>query len=445
MSEELNYGTEEFCSTINPFVTFVNTEDPKFVRQEGKLVLQDTLNPVLFEEAKELPSYKKFYTSLFEDEVFRYGLKKIGRWCTVDTLIEWMITKSVKMERDSFIIDSDKAKAYLENFRNTLSLKHASYTIYRRILGLELDMDKIELDEGTSIVRLNEEDLNRQMLRVSVLDIGMPYLDLTRHHGEVRCSLSQNVKKIKSNLLRPSGETKEALLNMTDRVFSALILVKEGMIEVGPYSIKIDTAGNESLMDEEETMISQFMLLVFRNKIKIKEEDLPLLKEAYRRVTEIYLEGGVLLSALKRFILGSRRLNPEDRFIDYVIACESLLLTIGGKPGNTELAYRFAANGSSVLYWVSAGAITRDEGFSFMKGVYDCRSIIVHGGDEKTFKKALEKSEVSDISGLAEKLGEYLRKTILWLARIDINLRPYKEKGGWEKMLWTNPDETGGR
>ena len=439
MEKELVSAVEEFFSKVSDFITLVEAKDPRFVRRDGELILKDPLVPVLSEKAKELPEYKKLLKLLSEDSVFLYGLPRVGQWCNGDTLVEWMVSKAVKIDGDKFEIDSSRGKLYLENFYTTLGFKKFTYTIHQRILGLEMTVDKITLDEDTELVLLGKEELNREMPRISMLDIGMPYLDLTRHPVEVRCSVTQSGKKIKSNLFRPPAGAKENLILMSEKVFSALSLTKKGMIEQGPYSIKFKAAGNEELVEEEETMLSQFMLLVFRNKIRINEEDLPCLKRSYKAVSKIFAEGKVLHAALKRYILGSKRLSPEDKLVDYVIAWESLLLTVGGMPATNELSYRFAANGSSVLHWVSGGKAEREEAFELMRTVYGCRSTIVHGGEEKRLLKVMSKIKVEDLSALADDVGENLRKAILWFSEIEEVKRPYKEKGGWEKLLWNSP------
>jgi len=75
-----------------------------------------------------------------------------------------------------------------------------------------------------------------------------------------------------------------------------------------------------------------------------------------------------------------------------------------------------------------------------MRAAYECRSIIVHrGGNQKELKKTLSKVQVATVEELSDLLGKYLRKTILWMANIEENKRPYKERGGWEKLLWSNP------
>lgn len=439
MEEIVIRAIENFCDNIKNHIKLFPCDDPKFIRKKDKLLLKNKMVPVINNSARELPEYKELSSLISEDKIFKYGLYKIGPWCRVDIFIEWMINRSVEIRDKEFNLNIQAACDYVKNFRNTLDSKRAVYTLCQRILGLDMEMEKIELEEGVSIVRLSEDELNKKMPPLSTLDIGMPYMDLTSHHAEVRCSLSKNMKKIKSDLLQPGDELKKELEGISNDVFGALLLTKSGMIEEGPYSIKLESENGEDLIDEEDTILSQYMLLVFRKRITLGKEDGEDLKKSYRIARKISSEAEVLQAAMNRFMIGSKRLNPEDRLVDYIIAWEALLLTMGGKAGRNELSYRFALNGSTILYSISGGKITREEGLYFMKSVYNCRSMIVHGAGKKNLEKDLEKLGLSSVEELAEKVGEYLRKAILWFAEIDYPVRPYKEKDGWEKMLWEKP------
>jgi len=311
-----------------------------------------------------------------------------------------------------------------------------NYTIFRRIIGLEIIPPRIELDKETVLVQLSEKELNERMPCLSMLEIGMPYLDLTQHPVELRCVVTQPVKDVDLEFLYPSDETKSKLLERCEIVLTTLLLTKTGMLELGPYSFKLLL---EEDLFEQFTMNKQFVLPVYPSKIIIDKEDVELLKSSYIAATKICQEASVIHYALKRFILGSKRVNPEDKLIDYVIAWESLLLTVDGKQVKGELSYRFGLNGSSLLHWIPDG-LSREDAFILMRAAYECRSIIVHrGGNQKELKKTLSKVQVATVEELSDLLGKYLRKTILWMANIEENKRPYKERGGWEKLLWSNP------
>jgi len=342
----------------------------------------------------------------------------------------------VKRSFNNGKIDSLRAITYIQNFAKTLSMKYLDYTIFRRILGIEMTCDRIELEPDVVLVRLTEKELNERMPNMSMMEIGMPYIDLTQHMAELRCTVQ--VKNKKLYWLNPPKEIKDNLLHMCDIVFSSLILYKAGMMESGPYFFKINPEGGEDFF-EYIPLTYQFFLPLFPGKIFINEEDVEPLKTSYRAVKKICNETGVLYSALKRFILGTNRVSPEDKLVDYVVAWESLLLTVDDKPVKGELSYRFGLNGSSVLHW-TLPEISREEAFEFMRALYECRSIIVHGaGSQKNLEKALAKVQAQDLSCMANRGGEYLRKAIFWMADIDEENRAYKSRGGWESLLWNNP------
>ena len=432
MTDELNTVVEEFCNSIESFIDIVYPGDPKFIRHEGRLVLEDKPVPCIKKDGKNMACYEKLYALIADNEDFRFAHKKAGSWGKPDVIIEEMVKRAFNNGK----IDSSPAITYLQNFSKTLSMKYLNYTIFRRILGIEMTCDRIELEPGVVLVRLGEKELNDRMPNMSMMEIGMPYIDLTQHMVELRCTVQ--IKNKKLYWLNPPKEIKENLLNMCDIVFSSLILYKAGMMELGPYFFKIDPEGGEDFF-EHFPLTYQFFLPVFPGKIFIEEDDVELLKSSYMAVKKICSETSVLYSALKRFILGINRVIPEDKLVDYVVAWESLLLTVDGKPVKGELSYRFGLNGSSILHWTSA-EISREEAFEFMRTLYECRSIIVHGaGNQKNLEKALAKGQSENLSHMANKGGEYLRKTILWMSEIDEENRPYKARGGWEKLLWNNP------
>ncbi len=432
MTDELTVAIEEFCDSIANFIDIVYSGDPKFIRHEGRLVLEDKPVPCIKKDAKKMACYEKLHALIADDEDFRFAHKKAGSWGKPDGIIEEMVKRAFNDGK----IDSSPAITYIQNFSKTLSMKYLDYTIFRRILGIEMTCDRIELEPGVVLVRLTEKEMNDRMPNMSMMEIGMPYIDLTQHMAELRCTVQ--VKNKKLYWLNPSKDIKDNLLNMCNIVFSSLILYKSGMMEAGPYFFKINPEGGEDLF-EHIPLTYQFFLPVFPGKIFINEEDIEPLQSSYRAVNKICSETSVLYSALKRFILGTNRVIPEDKLVDYVVAWESLLLTVDDKPVKGELSYRFGLNGSSILHW-ACPEISREEAFEFMRALYECRSIIVHGaGNQKNLEKALVKGQAEDLFSMANRGGEYLKRVIFWMADIEEEKRPYKTRGGWENLLWNNP------
>ena len=108
-----------------------------------------------------------------------------------------------------------------------------------------------------------------------------------------------------------------------------------------------------------------------------------------------------------------------------MIALEALLLTVNSSSPNGELSYRFALNGSSVLFKCPIN-LDRSVGFKKMKELYNNRSKIIHGSEVDS-SKLIEQSVECEIW-----LREVLRRLGVML-KID---HPYNKVGAWEQMIW---------
>lgn len=179
-----------------------------------------------------------------------------------------------------------------------------------------------------------------------------------------------------------------------------------------------------------------------------------------QRVLQNAEKDRILQMAIDRFIVGKKREihHPNrtnqpnwDKVVDYVIAMESLFLTINGTAVDNEPSYRFRLNGSSLLS--QSCDVERRRALDALKNLYELRSRVVHGGNDSAILKAADKFiDVLGIDDTSHKhpLGrlilvcrqveEWLRRMILHLAEVPIAKRPYKKQGAWEDMLWNSPD-----
>jgi hypothetical protein len=98
----------------------------------------------------------------------------------------------------------------------------------------------------------------------------------------------------------------------------------------------------------------------------------------------------------QRLIDGGSRYREDDAIIDYAIGLEALLM----KGISTELSYRFALRGATVLTW--NGGDRRDS-FNQLRDFYDIRSDIVHGSHP-------DPSKLTD----ARSSGEKALRAIWW-------------------------------
>lgn len=176
------------------------------------------------------------------------------------------------------------------------------------------------------------------------------------------------------------------------------------------------------------------------NNVIFSSADIDGLRKTFsivRIVREDMSDDNVLKRSFLRFLIGIDEPRPEERLVDFVIAWESLLLTVNGTDNHSELNYRFSLNGASVSVAVN-NTLDFDSfknAFNLMKGAYDIRSTIVHGGDKEAISKKIRKSSFSSMDDLNNKLSEIYRKVIYWLTGIKREDRPYMAQFGWEKLL----------
>jgi hypothetical protein len=97
----------------------------------------------------------------------------------------------------------------------------------------------------------------------------------------------------------------------------------------------------------------------------------------------------------------------EDKVIDYMIGLEALYL-----PGsdNANVSLRLQTRVASSLF---LDPLKRSETTKFIKNMYDVRSIVMHGNDEKRKQRTLRTYLNSDN---VEKLENLLRSSIMkWI------------------------------
>lgn len=219
------------------------------------------------------------------------------------------------------------------------------------------------------------------------------------------------------------------LRNCSRKCFNAIIVVSSGRARLRHVELK---GGLEQIplgrpLDKE--------LSLYPKHIPLGAGDAKNIETAYDLVSGGKKGDKTLSRALHRFILGRQRSDWVDRLVDYVIAWEAILLTHDGNPITQELAYRFALNGASLL----SGFTTADTPhglYKKMRSAYSTRSSIVHGGDDKARDKALETGNFKNLNELCNFLEESFRLLVFKLAAMQPNQRPYRQTGGWEKLIW---------
>lgn len=164
----------------------------------------------------------------------------------------------------------------------------------------------------------------------------------------------------------------------------------------------------------------------------------------------------VLETAIDRFVLGRKRgehhpnrINEPnwDKVVDYVIAMETLFLTTPGSEIGQELKYRLRVNGTLLLrQCLSLDSRTI---FDALKSLYDLRSAVVHGAEDKRilkpandFIRAMNADDEHHKHGLGRLMlvcrtvEQWLTVLFKHIGTIPLQDRPYRKKNGWDELLW---------
>jgi hypothetical protein len=192
-----------------------------------------------------------------------------------------------------------------------------------------------------------------------------------------------------------------------------------------------------------------------RDPALLSTDDVALLQRTYAFLTDAEHDR-VLQTAVDRFVVGKKRCEHHpnrinqpnwDKIVDYVIAMETLFLTVEGNAVAQELAYRFRLNGSSLLRQCSDEDVRVV--FGALKHLYELRSKVVHGSDDVALLKpaarfirdlgidsANHQHPLGRLMLVCRKVEEWLTKVLLHLASVPAPERPFRKAGGWEELLW---------
>jgi len=142
----------------------------------------------------------------------------------------------------------------------------------------------------------------------------------------------------------------------------------------------------------------------------------------------------VVDAVLRRFGYAAERALPEDEIVDLMIAAESLFLSEMDTRDRGELRFRLSARAASLL------GVTVEERLSvwkFMRGAYDTRSVIVHGGtpDERDLRNLNREPVRVDI--FADELEGVIRRAL----QIAIRQVAAGERfpPDWEELMFGGP------
>lgn len=407
----------------------------KWIRINGSVTLKEfpqiesALQIAFIDESfTSSDEYQAIEQFLKTDSVFSTSTERGGYHGLPNRLINRILLKAMTLNNGNITFDPKFAKNELNYFKSCFHSKEVLYKARARIFGVELPIPRINITDNIYLVKLTDVEMNERQEFIDISNLEDNDSKSLFEYTEIRMIFKIPINEnIESPVLSTGNESSKKSRKAFNDVIAALRLIKSGNIELGAIHISsfISSFATDNI----------YKLYISLSKIKINDSDIDSLLRAYRIVTEFQRSDKILERALNRFLLGKQRHDPVDRLIDYVIAWESILLTVNGNAIMNETSYRFGINGSSLLY-ASDAEKDRISGLKLMKEIYSIRSKIVHGASKEDINKEINKAEFNNLTDLVSDIEEKFRKVTFWLSDLKRDDRPYFKLGGWEQYLW---------
>jgi hypothetical protein len=377
-----------------------------------------------------LASYQACQKAFENDAIFKDAAKLAGYWGTFRAIFQDVIRNCGKIRKNKVILDIEHAVQLVNKLRKKFSASEVQFLGTSRLLGVKLLCKEIILPDGLSLYRLNKKERNDRQPLIQPYSSSLQDSQVSFHPTELRTTFTLPVNKSKSNaFFDANNEAQKVVRTAFTHVLDALLLIKEGQIDLGPQKVEGGPVQSGTIMGLYPNLISIL-------NMEIRKKDITKITTAYELVSgKSDRIDKVMSSAFHRFLLGRKRRDLVDKIIDFVIAWESILLTQKGSPATQELSYRFSVNGSSLITYISKDK-DRKKHFQKMKCAYDLRSSVVHGGDDKKINKVLESGKFDKLIDACNFLENNFKNAIWWLIEIEPTRRPYFKKDGWEELLW---------
>lgn len=342
------------------------------------------------------------------------------------------------------LVDKDTLYARLADIAEAVREGVAHYSICLRLANLDIDKD-FELDDGIHFRKIPREEVLRKYSvdrRQTALSL-MSEERLVDHRVEVVIAGSAKPADLQRRLrIEESG----ALVNSITHPFILADIPHQNPPCVTHVLVTSPVEGR---------IIHKGVGGFSYTPPLLTAENVDTIRKTYAFLQTAQADR-VLRVAIDRFIVGKKQGNHHvnrinqpnwDKLVDYVIALESLLLTVEDRAVTQELSYRFRLNGASLLR--ECGERDVQTTFHALKHLYDIRSRVVHGSDDvdilKTAKKLIELLDIDRpdyqhalgrLIIVSDQVETWLRKVLFYLGSLAAADRPYRKKDGWEQLVW---------
>ncbi len=298
--------------------------------------------------------------------------------------------------------------------------------------GLRLPIDRFQIDEHNSLVRLDDDEarsfLNHEIQLGPVSSLGFhPEID----NVALRRTLPVP-KRIGPEDGEPPSAAEEEFIGLDlSRMLAALHLLTDGRF------IPLGSMTRASGIFGAGTSIARVGSIpaVLHSPVQLTQEDLSRLKQIWENLNKVSLPPYLAL-AVGRFSSASGRQSLHDSVIDLFIAAEALFL---GDDGSTsEVRHRLAHRAALLL---SKDPSKQRPTFEFFRTAYDVRSKIVHGSSRLGKLPKHPNGKPMDLMEMADALRRYIREAL----NIMIKLQAESNGGGypidWTKEMFPGSEE----
>lgn len=314
-----------------------------------------------------------------------------------------------------------------------------------RLVNFDFDgFDQFQLAENILLRKMSPDEMGRKYPINSIL-IGL---------GEIEAkSWNNHLIEAVINLELPENEVEK--IYSVEQTYQYQNLIIQPFLYNGLLSNSMTYATHYFIKNEERKTLCSLGYKGYNfSPDKLELHQLESISKTYNVLSEANSDI-ILNRALNRFFIALKEdlhspnmvNSPNwDKILDLVISLETILLS-SKTTIKTELTYRFKLNGASLLWDVTG--FDKRKIFEVLGIIYDIRSKIVHGGDDKKIvsdiDKILRKLNIEDNSDgggigklvlLSNLLEEWIKLLVEKLVGIPIEKRPYKIEDGWESYIW---------
>jgi len=345
---------------------------------------------------------------------------------------------------DTFSLNTEFLQERLSKLATTIQSGYVDYSICLRLVNVDIDKE-FELGNGIRFRKLTPEEIVRKYPANSrftrIHPISAPHY--AKHCVEAVITGNDTLQNAKNtNGIRET----DALINSIQHTFIFSDISDKCIPNVTHVLFQSDA--ESSNLERGVTSFASKPHLLTASEITELQETFELLRDAGN--------DRILDTVIDRFILGMKRgthhpnrVNEPnwDKIVDYIIAMETLFLTVNKNDVTGELVYRFRMNGSSIIS--AATGTDRELIFDALKHLYNLRSAVVHGNSEskvlENANKLIKKMDIDreqhshNIGRLLivdELICKWLKQSILHVSKIEMDDRPYRKHHGWEHLAW---------